>query len=151
YLAIVSVSSAFFIFPFVHHSPPSAESSTYLRQISDLIRIAGAFIPAGLDFWVTSYARNPAIFLAGVFLLIYSQGLNLRLKVRIFDEMRAIWMKSLRGDLLPPNRNLLFALRSSPVASFLRRAVLEVLIPYMIMFAVFSWAVMFANHFLFNL
>jgi hypothetical protein len=151
YLAVVSLSLAFFLFPFVHHSPAVAERSTHLRPVSDLIRIVAAFLPSGLDFWVSSYARNPAIFLAGVFLLICSQRFNSKLKIRIFDEMRAIWIKSLRGGLSPPTRNLLFVLRSSAAALLVRRTLLELLIPYIVMFAVFSWAVMFANHYLFNL
>ena len=151
YLTIVFLTTAFVVFPFVYHSPPSAESTTHLRPVSDLIRFVSAFLPSGLDFWVNAYARNPAIFLVGLILLAYFQRLNLRLKLKIFDEMRAIWTQSLCGRLTPAKRNFLFLLRTLPATRFVRRAILEFLVPIAVMFVTFSWGIMFTSHFLFNL
>jgi uncharacterized protein (DUF2235 family) len=151
YLLVVAVTSAFFLFPFLRHSRPSDESTSHLRAISDLIRIAGAFLPSFLDFWVNAYARNPAIFLVGLIFLIYFQMLNSRLKVEISDEMRAIWRATSEGKMPPPENSFLFRLRKSRVRLFFRRALLGIIIPVIVMFAVLSWGLMFASHLLFNL
>jgi uncharacterized protein (DUF2235 family) len=91
YIGIVATTAALIIAPLFSQTPASAEYSSPLRPLSDLVRIAGSFLPGAASLWVNCYARNPGAFYATLLLLLYLLALNSSLKGHISDCMRKIW------------------------------------------------------------
>jgi hypothetical protein len=59
YFLTVLASAALFIFPLLKSRPASDEYSSPIRWLSDLIRLAGSFLPSTADPWLNGFARSP--------------------------------------------------------------------------------------------
>ena len=100
YFGTIIASAFLFLYPLFHQTPSFAEYSSHLRPFSDLIRLAGSFIPTDFaNFWIDEYARNPSWFLSGLAALILFLVLNSRMGSKIADDMRGIWKASLSNQL----------------------------------------------------
>ena len=64
YFLTVLTSTALLIFPLLRSRPASDEFSSPVRWLSDLIRLAGSFLPSVADPWLNGYARSPLTFAA---------------------------------------------------------------------------------------
>jgi uncharacterized protein (DUF2235 family) len=96
YFGTITASALLVLYPLFHQTPSFAEYSSYLRPFSDLIRLAGSFIPTDfVNFWIDEYARNPRWFLSGLAALILFLMLNSRMGRKIADDMRGIWKAKL--------------------------------------------------------
>jgi uncharacterized protein (DUF2235 family) len=95
YFLTVIASVYLVAYPLGAQLPPSAEVTSRLRPVSDVIRMVGVALPSAADRWKDAYARDPLQFLlcAGLvsLLLLLSAGL----KGRITDQMRSAWRMSL--------------------------------------------------------
>jgi hypothetical protein len=115
YFLTVLVSAAFVIFPLLKSLPASDEFSSPIRWLSDLIRLAGSFLPSIADPWLNGYARSPVTFAIIAALLAAFTIAGGRLSARIKSDMGAIWQKSVAATLpatvLPDN--WIYRLRTS--------------------------------------
>jgi uncharacterized protein (DUF2235 family) len=115
YFLTVLASAALFIFPLLRSLPASDEYSSPIRWLSDLIRLAGSFLPSSADVWLNGYARSPGTFAAILILLALFMVVGGRLSARIKSDMGAIWQKSI-GSTLPAAAlpdNWIYRLRTS--------------------------------------
>src|SRR3569832_911290 len=62
YFLTVLATVALLIFPLLRSLPASDEVSSAVRWLSDLIRLAGSFLPAMANPWLNGYARSPIMF-----------------------------------------------------------------------------------------
>jgi len=93
--------------------PATSEFTTPLRPISDLVRLVGAFVPAGLEIWIDNYARDPLRFSILVLIIIVLYRWGAKLKVQIIDEMSLCWAGSTYQKTA--TKTLIYALRTSNI------------------------------------
>src|SRR4029453_19384010 len=87
--------------------PPSAEYTTRLRPLSDVIRMVESALPHAATRWTNNYARDPLHFMLAAGMVALLMWLSVGLKNRITDQMRSAWRKSLakygvHADTRPP-------------------------------------------------
>jgi hypothetical protein len=100
--------------PLVRAIPSEAEHSTWLRPISNTLRVIGAFLPGTLSVWFNAYARDPGHFLVSattVIVLTYISSVVLG--GRISDNMRGIWRSTLAVPSHTRWGHIIFRLRTS--------------------------------------
>ena len=95
YFLTVIASVYLLTYPLASQLPASAEVSSRLRPLSDLIRMVTIPLPAAADRWVNAYARDPLQFLLCAALVALLLSLSTGLKSRITDQMRSAWRVSL--------------------------------------------------------
>jgi uncharacterized protein (DUF2235 family) len=95
YFLTVIASVHLLTYPLASQLPESAEVSSRLRPISDLIRIVALVLPSATDRWVNAYARDPLQFLLSSGLVVLLLWLSANLQGRIADQMRSAWRMSL--------------------------------------------------------
>ena len=115
YFLTVLVSAALVIFPLLKSLPASDEFSSPIRWLSDLIRLAGSFLPSIADPWLNGYARSPITFAVLVVFLAAFTVAGGRLSARIRSDMGSIWQKSVVTNLPATARpdNWIYRLRTS--------------------------------------
>ena len=116
YFLTVGVSVWLAAFPLVKALPRSAEFESPIRWLSDIIRLAGGFLPGALDPWLNGYARDPIQFLAALATLIVFLLVGTHLAGRIQNDMGVLWARSLSSTPLaarPPN-DAIFKFRTHP-------------------------------------
>lgn len=59
YFLTVAVTIYLVIFPLLRALPRTDELKSPLRWISDIVRLAGAFLPGAAETWINGYARDP--------------------------------------------------------------------------------------------
>jgi hypothetical protein len=150
YLAVVLITAALVLGPLFIVTPSADEFSSPLRPLSDLIRLVGAFVPAGMSRWVNSYARNPGTFFVAVAALIFFLILNSRLKARIGDSMRRIWSLSLSGKLIKPRTNWFYQVRTNSIVRGPYELVIKQFVPAVAIVASLAAAFLIAVHFVSN-
>jgi hypothetical protein len=94
YFLTVLASAILVIFPLLKSLPASDEFSSPVRWLSDLIRLAGSFLPSIADPWLNGYARSPITFAILVAIPAALTLTGVRLSARIKSDMAAIWQKS---------------------------------------------------------
>jgi uncharacterized protein (DUF2235 family) len=115
YFLTVLASISLLIFPLLKSLPPSDEFSSPVRWLSDLIRLAGSFLPSIANPWLNGYARSPVTFALLLAILIAFATVGVRLAARIKSDMGAIWQMSLISGLVVPGDpyNWIYRLRTS--------------------------------------
>jgi|tagenome__1003787_1003787.scaffolds.fasta_scaffold20979944_2 uncharacterized protein (DUF2235 family) len=114
YFATVLSSATLILFPLLKSLPASDEFSTPLRWLSDVIRLAGSFLPSIAEPWLNGYARSPFTFAVLVAIVTALTTMGVRLAARIKSDMGEIWQKSLAGHLLRGDPdNWIYRLRAS--------------------------------------
>jgi uncharacterized protein (DUF2235 family) len=99
YFVTVGVSIYLAIFPLLKALPPSAELSSSLRWVSDVVRLVGSYLPGAAAPWIEGYARDPGRFIlvsAVLALLLWWSGW---LAGKIQNRMGIHWQQSLRSGL----------------------------------------------------
>jgi uncharacterized protein (DUF2235 family) len=94
YFLTVLASATLIIFPLLKSLPASDEYSSPVRWFSDLIRLAGSFLPSIADPWLNGYARSPITFAVLIAILASFTVIGVRLSARIKSHMGAIWQSS---------------------------------------------------------
>jgi len=100
YFLTVFASITLLIFPLLKSLPPSDEFSSPVRWLSDLIRLAGSFLPSIADPWLNGYARSPITFAILLGAVIALSMMGVRLAARIKSDMGAIWQNSVVAGLI---------------------------------------------------
>ena len=95
YFLTVIASIHLAAYPLTSHLPASAELTTRLRPLSDIIRLVELALPNAASRWINAYARDPLWFVlcAGLVALLLFLSTNLRSKIT--DQMRTAWRHSL--------------------------------------------------------
>jgi hypothetical protein len=148
YFLTVLSSVTLVIFPLLKSRPASDEFSSPVRWLSDLIRLAGSFVPSIADPWLNGYARSPITFavLLGVVITLTVTGV--RLAARIKSDMGAIWQKSVvAGQAVAGNpHNWIYRLRTSgPYLAAKKRWKFQVGPALSVIFFIYA-GVMLVNH-----
>jgi hypothetical protein len=115
YFLTVLASGTLLIFPLLKSLPASDEFSSPVRWLSDLIRLAGSFLPSIADPWLNGYARSPITFAVLVATLAAFTFAGVRLSARIKSDMGAIWQNSVVRGLVVTGApdNWIYRLRTS--------------------------------------
>ena len=115
YFVTVGISVYLFAFPLLKSRDATAEFTTRLRWVSDLIRLAEGFLPGVVKPWFNGYARAPFQFVIVAGALVISLYLGSRLAGRIQNRMDLVWQGSLGNALEDPGRpsDLLYRIRTS--------------------------------------
>ena len=95
YFLTVIASVYLLAYPLGSPLPASAEVTSRLRPISDVIRMAAVALPSAADRWKEAYARDPLQFLLCAGLVALLLSLSAGLRSRITDQMRSAWRMSL--------------------------------------------------------
>jgi uncharacterized protein (DUF2235 family) len=152
YVGTVVASGFLVVYPLFHRSPPDAEYRSYLRPISDLIRLVAAFVPTDFaNFWIDEYARDPRWFSVAVAALVFFITLNSRMGSRIADDMRGIWKSSFSEKLIEPvGKTWAHTIRTSPLYLLLRNVLQKNVLPVASAVLLGCLLVTLTNHFIFN-
>jgi uncharacterized protein (DUF2235 family) len=115
YFLTVLASITLLIFPLLKSLPASDEFSSPVRWLSDLIRLAGSFLPAIAGPWLNGYARSPIAFAVLLAILVAFTTLGVRLAARIKSDMGAIWQMSVVAGAVVAGdpHNWIYRLRTS--------------------------------------
>jgi hypothetical protein len=109
YYVSVYVALSLALFPLL--LPGNGACSDALCGISWLIRDVGAVLPSFVAPWLDSYAEHPSAGLGVAALLAFVLWLGGRLKAKIKDDMRAVWIRD--RMLAPPRPDALMRMRGS--------------------------------------
>ncbi len=114
YFLTVGVTLALVAYPLMHALPPTAETTSPIRWVSDLIRLVGTIAPAVAAPWLKGYERSPfeALALIALIFLLISWGKRLQGNIR--DAMTPIWFQSIHGAATAGALSLIYRLRTSP-------------------------------------
>ena len=92
YFLTVIASIYLLTYPWASELPVTAEYTTRLRPISDVIRLVGMALPeAASSRWINAYARDPLHFVLCAALVAFLLWLSANLRGRITDQMRSAW------------------------------------------------------------
>jgi uncharacterized protein (DUF2235 family) len=95
YFLTVIASIYLLAYPLTSHLPASAEFTSRLRPLSDVIRLVGLALPGAASRWTNAYARDPLWFVLCAGLVALLLWLSASLRGKIVDQMRAAWRFSL--------------------------------------------------------
>ncbi|MEA2929646.1 MAG: hypothetical protein QOG38_2074, partial [Hyphomicrobiales bacterium] len=89
----VTLAATFHLVAFWLFHPRNAvhEYESYIRLVSEFVRLIQSFLPRSLEWWTNWYAANPEWLLAGFGLVAASIIVGSRLSEKIADTMRVIW------------------------------------------------------------
>jgi uncharacterized protein (DUF2235 family) len=151
YFATVAASLYLAIYPLVRAAPKADEYATWLRPLSDSIRIIGSFLPGALAVWINAYARDPGRFLlAALAVGVLTWLSSIVLAGKIADDMRTIWRSELASNPTALWHRLVFGLRTSRVYQGFHSA-LKLQIAPAFFAAVFLYGgLTFASHLIFD-
>ena len=140
YFLTVAVSGYLFAFPLLKGRAVTDELTSSLRWMSDIIRLAGSFLPAAATPWLDGYARAPGQFVLVVVALVLVLGWGSWLAGKTQNRMDLIWKDSINTRLADPGlpTDWLYTIRTSRIYKWLHRAVKVKVAPFV--FAVmFAW------------
>jgi hypothetical protein len=151
YFATVAASLNLVIYPLFRALPKADEYSTWMRPVSDSIRVIGSFLPNALAVWINAYARDPGRFLLAALLVAALTWLSsVVLANKIADNMRSIW----RSDLAPNPTSfwsrLIFGLRTSRVYQAFHSAIKRQIAPAFFAAAFLYAGLTFGSHLIFD-
>ncbi|HWI12841.1 MAG TPA: DUF2235 domain-containing protein, partial [Burkholderiales bacterium] len=109
YYASVYVAAALIAFPLL--LPAGGACADRLCGLSWMIRDVGLVLPAFAAPWLDSYAEHPSAFLGIGALLAATLWMGGRLRARISERMRAVWLRE--RMLAPPQPDVLARMRAS--------------------------------------
>ena len=91
YFATVGATVWLFAYPLLRTIPRSAEYVSRIRWVSDIIRLAGGFLPGFAGIWVNGFARSPVRFVVLLIVVASLTWLGTKIAAHISDRMGAIW------------------------------------------------------------
>jgi uncharacterized protein (DUF2235 family) len=151
YFATVAASLNLAIYPLVRALPKEDEYVTWLRPLSDGIRIVGSFLPGPLAVWINAYARDPGRFLLSALLVAVLTWLSsVTLAGRISDDMRTIWRSGLTSNPASLWHRLIIGLRTSRAYQAFHSAIKLQIAPAGFAIALLYAGLTFASHVVFD-
>jgi len=148
YFLTVGVSGYLFAFPLLKSRDVTDELTSSLRWMSDIIRLAGSFLPSAATPWLDGYARAPGRFVLVVGALVLVLGWGSLLAGKIQNRMDMIWKDSVNGRLADPGlpSDWLYTIRTSRFYKWLHRVV-KVRVAPLLFAVIFAWlGISFLNH-----
>jgi uncharacterized protein (DUF2235 family) len=115
YFMTVAVSIYLVTFPLMKAMPRTAELTSPLRWVSDIVRGIGAYLPPAATPWIEGYARSPGWFVAVAAMLAGMLWWGGWLSSRIQNVMGLVWQNSLCDRLRDGGtpQDLIYRLRTS--------------------------------------
>jgi hypothetical protein len=104
YFLTVFATLALVVFPISGRPDPSAELSSHLRWLSDLIRLSGTVLPGFASRWINGYAERPELFLLCVVAIGAFAWFSGYLGSKISDTMSFLWRKAFDHTLRDPGQ-----------------------------------------------
>jgi uncharacterized protein (DUF2235 family) len=151
YFATVAASLHLVIYPLVRAIPKSGEYATWLRPLSDSIRIIGSFMPNALAVWINAYARDPGRFLLAALAVAFLTWLSsVALAGKITDEMRTIWRANLATNPTSLWYRLILGLRTSRPYKAFHSAIKQQVAPAIFALFFLYAGVTLASHVIFD-
>jgi uncharacterized protein (DUF2235 family) len=165
YFMTVAVSIYLFAFPVMRAVPASAELTSPLRWVSDVVRVIGAYLPPAATPWIEGYARDPSQLVVVSAVLAGMLWWGGWLSARIQNVMGIVWQKSLRSQLIDrwqptdliyrllnsPTYELIYKLRTSRIYMAVHAALKKHIAPALFAFAFAYLGLTLASHVLFNI
>jgi uncharacterized protein (DUF2235 family) len=102
YFLTVFTTGYLLTYPLFRDSYAFQALHTRLRLATDTINTIGGWLPGYATRWPDAYARDPALFLICVAIVVLLTRLSTSLGGSITDSMRDLWVKYLPGTNKPP-------------------------------------------------
>jgi uncharacterized protein (DUF2235 family) len=151
YFATVAASLNLVIYPLFRALPKADEYTTWLRPVSDTIRIIGSFLPNALAVWMNAYARDPGRFLLAALAVAALTWLSsVVLANKITDNMRSIWRSNLAPNPTSFWSRLIFGLRTSRAYQAFHSAIKQQIAPAFFAAAFLYMGLTFGSHLIFD-
>ena len=151
YFATVFATLYLLLYPLFRIFPRVDEFSTSFRPVSDLIRLAGSFVPDAFEPWLNAYARGPGQFLITLATVVVLTLLGSKVGAKITDAMRGIWKSEAPVAHGGPLHELIYGLRTSRPYQWMLRALKRHIIPFAFAVLVVYLGLTFTSHLLFNI
>jgi uncharacterized protein (DUF2235 family) len=153
YFVTVGVSVYLVAFPLLKALPSSAELTSPLRWVSDVVRIVGAYLPPAATPWIEGYARDPGWFVAWTAVLMVMLWGGGWLSARIQNAMGIVWQKSLSSKLADPGQptDLIYKLRTSRIYLAMHAVLKKYVAPALFAFTFVYLGLTLTSHVLFNI
>lgn len=138
--------------------PDSGEYSTWLRPVSNTIRIIGSFLPSGLAVWINAYAIDPGRFLFWALVVgCLTCVSSIVLAGMITNDMQRIWRSrltpnstSLWNRLILGLHRLILRLRKSPPYQCFLLAIKRYIAPAFFALVFVYYGLTYASHLIFR-
>lgn len=151
YFATVAASLHLMIYPLVRALPRSDEFATWLRPVSDTIRLLGAFLPNALAVWINGYARDPGKFLLSALAVgLLTWFGSIVLAGKISDTMRGIWRSHPASVTISSWHAAVYGLRTSRAYRAFHSATKQQIAPACIALIFLYAGVTLASHLIFD-
>ena len=99
YFATVAASLHLLLFPLIYGANRINELSSAWRPISELLRLAGTFLPGIAGWWINSFSSYPGWFVGSAIFVVLLTGLGTKVGAAIVGRMHCIWKRA-----VPPPR-----------------------------------------------
>ncbi len=140
--------AAFWLF---HNRVPEHEYESYIRMVSEAVRLIESFLPRSVHWWTDWYAANPEWFAGGLILIAVLMGIGNSLSGRIKDSMRIIWQS--RTSPVPLTgiiHDAIYVFRTSVIYQWLLRVGKRHVVPLLLAAAMVWYSATLLSHFFFN-
>src|SRR5262245_18183924 len=131
YFATVFASLYMALYPLVRTLPRFGEFSTWLRPVSNLVRLVGKFAPEAFDPWLDAYAREPGRFLVCVVVVTALMWSGSTINAKITDKMRNIWKSDMPDMPWGLAHRLVYGLRTNTAYQWVLRAMKRHVAPFL--------------------
>jgi uncharacterized protein (DUF2235 family) len=151
YFATVAASLYLVLYPLMRARPRADEFSTWLRPLSDVVRLIGSFLPDALAVWFNAYARNPGQFLAAALVVSVLTWLgSIVLAGKVSDTMRGIWRSPLASTAMSGGHTVLFWIRTSQPYRWFHSTLKRHVLPAVFAAIFLYGGLTFASHLIFD-
>ncbi|MBN8976278.1 MAG: DUF2235 domain-containing protein [Rhizobiales bacterium] len=149
YFATVGATAWLLLYPLARSLPAADEYTSPIRWVSDIIRVAGGFLPGFAQTWINAYARSPVQFALLLALAIALTWWGTRLAIRITDSMNAIWQRTPAAPTGLPT-DWIYRLRASAAYVWFHRQLKRRWAPTFFAALFVYLGVTFGSHLLYN-
>jgi hypothetical protein len=149
YFATVGATLYLFAYPLLRSQPRTAEYTSPLRWVSDIIRVIGGFLPGFAETWINGFARSPRQFVLLLILVVALTWLGSKIASRISDRMGTIWRRSPSAPSGLPHSGI-YALRSHPLYIGFHEGLKQTVAPAFFALMFVYLGLTFASHLLYN-
>jgi hypothetical protein len=150
YFATVFASLYLALYPLVRTLPRFGEFSTWLRPVSNLVRLVGKFAPEAFNPWLDAYARAPGRFLVWVVVVTALMRSGSRINAKITDKMRNIWKSDMPDMRWGLAHRLVYGLRTNTAYQWVLWAMKRHVAPFLFALSFLYLGLAFASHLMFD-
>jgi uncharacterized protein (DUF2235 family) len=142
--------AAFWLF---HPLNPSHEFTSYIRLVSESVRLIDSVLPRAFHWWTDWYAANPEWFAGGILLIVFFTLIGSALSAKISDSMRIAWRSKGAVDPLPQSftHSVISAVRNNKAYQWFIRSMRLHALPFMFFLSIIWFVLFFGSHATFNI